>query len=798
MNANLLRCDNDFMVKPVRISLLVAAVVVGILPCGAMAGIIDTNEKVTIDANTIAESWTVRGGTLNVTQGGKTLGIIASYGGMVNLYGAIVDQIISGGNSTSNNALTLHNSQATINNSHLKAVSGIGINLTGPAHSTSIADVSNSKIDVAGRGVNMVTGAQLNLDNTQISGVEDNKEGFYGGGYGATMSGGTITASNGTHLAGNRNGILMTVIDIPRALSGKSVLTLDNSHVSSKNGSAIKVEAYDADDVAMEGKSIINIKNGSTLTSGNGNLVEVHGFNTATINVDNSQLRGDIVAVDTATAHVNLTNQAVLTGDLNGVAQVVLDNSQLTGNIIGDTKVTTQVSLQNNAHFSGTFTHVEQVDIKQGTTWLLTGSTESKTLVLDNGRVDFASPEGDHRTLTLDSLHGQGDFLMNSSIADGQADLLKVNADASGQHRLFIKDTGAEPAAEMADKPLTVVQTGGGDAIFSLNNDVVDLGTYQYALRQNGNDWELSQQSTLTSAARTVLGIFDASPTVWLGELQTLRTRLGNVRSGKQDGGMWMQAIGNQYNISHRAGNAYKQKQTGLSFGADTFIPVDNGRVLLGGMTGYTSNRLDLGLSSQGDIDSYFLGGYATWLADSGWYLDTLLKANRFSNRAQARTTDGSSATGRYKNAGLGLSLELGRQISFAENWFIEPSARYSALLVSGKKYNLNNGLKAKGERAKAQQASLNMVLGKNIELKSGATLQPYGRLSLVRDFSNNKVSVNDNSFRNNLSGSRGQYALGLSAGVAKNVQVYTEASYSKGNKIETPWTANLGVRVTW
>lgn len=46
-------------------------------------------------------------------------------------------------------------------------------------------------------------------------------------------------------------------------------------------------------------------------------------------------------------------------------------------------------------------------------------------------------------------------------------------------------DTGASPAA---GDSLTLVTTGGGDAAFTLGNagGVVDIGTYEYTLLDNG------------------------------------------------------------------------------------------------------------------------------------------------------------------------------------------------------------------------------------------------------------------------------------------------------------------------
>jgi outer membrane autotransporter protein len=62
----------------------------------------------------------------------------------------------------------------------------------------------------------------------------------------------------------------------------------------------------------------------------------------------------------------------------------------------------------------------------------------------------------------------------------------------------------------------------------------------------------------------------------------------------------------------------------------------------------------------------------------------------------------------------------------------------------------------------------------------------------------NNEVQVNDNTFNNDLSGSRGELGVGVAAALSDKVSIHADFDYSDGNKIKQPWGANVGVRYSW
>ena len=77
--------------------------------------------------------------------------------------------------------------------------------------------------------------------------------------------------------------------------------------------------------------------------------------------------------------------------------------------------------------------------------------------------------------------------------------------------------------------------------------------------------------------------------------------------------------------------------------------------------------------------------------------------------------------------------------------------------------------------------------------------IQPYVRAAWAHEFaSNNSFSVNDNSFNNDLSGSRAEFGAGVAMSVTETMQVHADFDYMKGEHVEQPWGANVGVRLAF
>lgn len=733
---------NSFALRPLSLALkLLSIAPLLIASPQAFARIIDGGPPVVIDSTTpLVDSYTLRNNAELTANGASTYQILVQTGSQLNLNGSTVNAM------GINDGVRLTQSSATINGSTIVSTrSGLSLGYIIGSGAGSQASVADSSITGGTRGVTVASLGVLDLSRTAVTATDAN-------GIGLQMTEASVIARDSS-ITGGLNGILMMTsgdVTAPRALE------LDGTRVEGLTGSAISVI-----DPGVTGEPAeILIKNGSTLVGGNGVLLEVGNGATANASVDNSNLVGDVIVEAGSTGNLTLQNFATLTGRLQ---------------------------------------NVETLDLNSQGKWVMVEDSQLNNLNMAGGSVQFGQP-GEYLRLSVDNLSGNGNFIMHTDFASGQTDFLDVTGTATGSHTLDVASSGADP---LSDKQIHVVHTASGDASFALLNGRVDLGTYSYDLLQIGaNDWYLDAASKVISpGTASVLALFDASRSAWYGELSTLRSRMGEVRMNSGQTGGWIRTYGNRFDVSADSGMAYKQTQHGLSLGVDTPVPsLGDGQWVVGLLGGYSRSDLQIKHGTSGEVDSFYVGSYATWLdADSGYYFDGVLKLNRFQNKSDVALSDGAKAKGRYDTHGLGTTLEFGRHIKLDDGYFVEPFVQAAALVVQGKDYSLNNGMSAEGSRSHSLLGTAGASVGRDIDLGGGQILQPYLKAAVVHEFAkDNDVKVNNTTFDNDLSGSRLALGGGVAMKVSDKVQLHADLDYSHGDKIKQPWGVNFGATYAW
>lgn len=691
-------------------------------------------------ASRLPDSYSVKNkGVLNVFDGAVVNAVVVTSLSKANVNGASVRE-----------GLWVNDGAAVVRDSAISNDLGEAIrsststtNGIGPGSNVIVEDST-----VSGVGAGVVVGpvSLVSLSGTSVHGRSDSKTVE---GEGVRVSGGSLQAIKNSFIEGTQQGIKI-IDNVPSGFMGGNVVIIEESVVRGVEGAAIFVNASKID-------TNIEIRNGADLFAGNGNLLQVEGSGTTRLKIDDSRLNGNLTADDTSTLNVTLQNYA-----------------QLTGNIINSNTLA----------------------INSGASWQMVDDSSVKALSMNGGRVSFG--EGAFRTLTLGGLSGSGTFDMRINLDNHSGDLLKVNGQANGNHTLKVQNTGLELVTPEVE-PLMVVDTAGGDAQFGLLGGKADLGVYSYELEQRGDDWFIvGSGKTISPSTQSVLALFNAAPNIWNSELTTLRSRMGEVR-GKPLGGAWMRSYGSRFNASTGDGVDYQQKQSSLTLGVDAPLQVGIGELSLGVMAGYSKNDLDLSRGTTGNVDSYYVGGYGTWLLDDGYYLDGVLKLNRFRNESKVAMSDGTKAKGDYESSAVGGSLEFGRHINFADGYFLEPYAQLSSVWVQGDSYTLDNGMQANNERTQSTLGKVGTSAGRSIALKDGGVLTPYLRVAMAQEFSrSNDVKVNDKRFGNDLSGSRAELGAGVSVSLSERLQLHADFDYMKGKNVEQPWGANVGLKLAF
>ncbi|MGA3682080.1 autotransporter outer membrane beta-barrel domain-containing protein [Pseudomonas graminis] len=543
--------------------------------------------------------------------------------------------------------------------------------------------------------------------------------------------------------------------------------------------------------------NVTSTGNAGVVSLAAGSLVEGN-VSSNDVSLDASSIVGNVTSIGGA-GLLKLLGGSTLKGDVSS-SNVSLDASSMSGDITSGGGV---VSLANNSVFTGNLINVDSATLAGSSTWDMVGSNTLNSLAMNDSTVRFGATNAFYQ-LNVGTLSGNGTFVMDADYLTNEHDLLNVTGSATGSHTLLIAGSGADPTSP---QPLTVVQTGGGNATFTLAGDrAVDVGTYSYQLASasnsaGGTDWFLDPSTaTISPGTRSVLALFNTAPTVWYGELTSLRSRMGELRFNGGKAGGWVRTYGNKYNVDEASGVGYQQTQQGLSLGADAPLPVGDGQWLVGVLAGHSKSDLDLSRGTSGTVNSYYAGIYTTWMDQaSGYYFDGVLKFNRFRNDSKVSISDGTRAKGDYDNSGAGGSVEFGRHIKLNDGYFIEPYSQLSAVVIQGKDYQLNNDMRAEGDRTRSLLGKVGMTAGRNFEMSDGKVLQPYVRVAGVHEFAkNNEVQVNNNVFNNDLSGSRGELGAGVAVAFSDSLQVHADFDYSNGENIEQPFGANVGLRYSW
>ncbi|WP_223716312.1 autotransporter outer membrane beta-barrel domain-containing protein [Escherichia coli] len=780
-------------------------------------GAIYTNTSATLSGANINGSFSIadgsannmrleNGGNLSVLNGHQATNTTINSGGL---------QYVSGGGSATNTTvngggeMVVHGiaTDTIINSGGLQSVSGGGsatnTTVNGGGHQSVYISGSVAETNINSGGMLQVEGGGSASQVTQNSG-------------GALVTN-TSSVVNGTNDKGSfsiiggratnmllENGGYLTVLDSHQAsdteVGSNGTLDVHNGGVLRGTTILLDKSILTGDVVTNEGTLYFFNNSNATfanILTGTGNLIQEGGSTlfSGLLSQDGGILlkSGGAMTMNALTAKANLTTQpgTILT----------LDNSTiLTGRIIGDR------------------TGVGDVVIKGSSVWHLESDSTVSTLTMDNGTVDFLpspttslKPDFQAVSLSLGSLSGSGTFRMNTDIASHTGDMLKVAGNASGNFLLDIQNTGREPVS--AGIPLRVVQTGGGNADFTLKGGKVDYGTWEYYLNKENTDWYLQansgQQGTenpeqvvrnTTKSADAVLNMASSPIYVFNNELQSLRFRHGDVRQNtRSPGGVWGRYIGSDNRISGGAGSGYSLTQRGIETGGDTVFELNDSQLAVGAFISYTDNSISHNRGGRSTVGSIGGGLYSTWFNNDGYYVDGVIKINRFSNDVRTWMNDGTAVKGDYHQNGFGGSLEAGRSFTMNENTWIQPYIRSTAFMAEAQDISLDNGMEAKAGTIKSLQGEVGVNLGMNFDI-AGSVIRPYLITAISHEFSdNNRVRINDiYDFINDVSGTTGKYGAGISTQLTPNTGVWAEAIYQKGSNIESPVMGSIGFRINF
>jgi type V secretory pathway adhesin AidA len=152
---------------------------------------------------------------------------------------------------------------------------------------------------------------------------------------------------------------------------------------------------------------------------------------------------------------------------------------------------------------------------------------------------------------------------------------------------------------------------------------------------------------------------------------------------------------------------------------------------------GYGGADRDFHSGYNGSTDSGYGGLCGTWIHQNGWYADAVAKGQYFRN-----SFDGEDH-GAYDSVGVGLSLELGRQLNDS--------------------YSTDHGMAVDLSDSDVIQFYGGARFGRNIKLNQSGWLQPYVKVSAVEQISSGgQVRAEGGEWRPTTDGARGVIGAGM------------------------------------
>ncbi len=530
------------------------------------------------------------------------------------------------------------------------------------------------------------------------------------------------------------------------------------------------------------------VENGSALIAGN--LVDA-AFNGGTVIFDKAANIGGTVIFDKAAnigGTVILDKAANIGGTINANKDSIINLHEGAKTAKADLILAGKMEL--------IAADIAQTTAKSAGRAAFAGSTGKpaqfafKNVELAGGSIDMSKSNAQ---LTMASLAGKGNFKLGSALYNHATAPLNVTGDANGEFDIQIDASGVAPAN------LSIVDVKGANtARFALSNGPINLGNYKHNLVSDGKGGFklVADKTALTPGAAGILAVANTTPTIFNAELSSIQNRLDKQSASANESGVWLTYLNDNYDVKGTATN-FKQKLNGMTLGGDKAMELGEAVFSIGAFASHSSSNIKSDYQSSGSVESNSLGAYAQYLANSGYYLNGVLKTNQFKQNLNINAKD-NNASSNANFSGLGLAVKAGKHITIDE-LYVSPFAAMSSFTSGKSQYQLSNGMEAQSQGARTTTGTIGMNTGYRFVLNSGAEIKPYAIFSVDHDLmAKNHVMINNELFDNSLKGTRANAGVGVNVNLTSNLSVGSEVKVSKGKNIATPMTINMGVAYTF
>ena len=583
--------------------------------------------------------------------------------------------------------------------------------------------------------------------------------------------------------------------DLDPAKRSKLSIKADNIVIEAKSTNAERnssgISAMSAGDVSIEGNTIINADN-AIVARGDASVV----INKETQST--TQINGDIsFSYDEATSGTGVDATVDIT--LSGENSYLEGQSKITGNPPqekSDVKNFSMTITQGGTWKVTGDSFVNHLNLQDaGSVSLLkeTGTFSADNLSMDGGVIQTSSAEQKVEVQTLKLSQNGGTFNASSvanqdgsistatlsvgSVEEGQGGVLNVNYSGINSDQITEENVSDLQAVQLAE-------TADGIAMTEVVEEGDINGKWTRTTTADG-------QTNTTQAANTKLADYSSvnamSLVQWRNEINHLTKRLGDVRASESAIGAWARVYGGESEWG--SGDEISMDHTTIQVGSDYRI---NPNLIVGGAFSYTDSDADL-VNGSADGKSYSLAAYATYLTNTGSYLDVIGRYGYLKNDIHA----GNMKLDTDSNA-FSLSMEGGHTFRFLqERAYIEPQVELTYGFISGDNAKASNQVKIEQDDYQSLITRLGVRAGMNFPEKAGTV---YATVSYSYDFlgeAEGKAIKNNvtSDLSEDLGGGWVTYGVGTQFQLGKQAYVYGELERTSGGDVENPYLFNVGLR---
>ena len=302
---------------------------------------------------------------------------------------------------------------------------------------------------------------------------------------------------------------------------------------------------------------------------------------------------------------------------------------------------------------------------------------------------------------------------------------------------------------------------------------------------------------------------------LFMANFNSLNKRMGELRDNPYSQGIWARVFGGKTSNEFGTGSEtdFITAQMGYDYGFTSKDAKNYLGIAIAYGKSWTKSNIGVGVGTSilDDINSNMVevGIYNSYVADSGWYNDTILKfdyiMSDFTLTAGSNTTDNNTS-----NFAVILSDELGYRYKFGsdKSWYIDPQVEVSLSYFDQSSFNhtLNT----------TTNFSMNVVQDAILTLRTRAGLSIGKKLSFDKGFASLYVGAfyeydynqggearteiigYDKLLKSIESNGRAVINLGSNIEVAEGVRMYLDFEKTFGGSINIDYQVNLGARFSF